>query len=202
MKNVTRVVGRILPVNTVFLLCSSSSFTQVVNGSTAPQRNSAGVSQTPPANLRMVSDEEFQKLLVQNHYVRPNGTVRTFRNLSVSSTEMTLRNQLSQQKQSAETDLLQIRAAHTQKTPVALQPQTGMLNSRMVSATNVRTVATTPSAPSQIGPGTVQSEKTGTSRYATMPNNTQISACPFSNGQIAIGKMTGPGQAMTFTPTP
>lgn len=203
MNKSTRVAKSIFPaVGTLLLLCTISASAQVLKGSTEPARNTA-VTQTPPANLRMVtSDTEYQKLAVQAHYVPVNGTVRTLRNLRASSAEMTLLNELSQEKQSANTDLMQIRAARMQKPPVAIHPQTGMLNSRMVSAVNTRTAATMPATPSQVGPGTVQSEKTGTSRYAVMPSNIQVNACAFSNGQLAIGKMTGSGTAMTFTPIP
>ena len=202
MKNSTRAVRAILPVLGI-LLCTAPAFAQVLKGSTAPQRNSATISRTPPANLRMITSEaDYEKLAVQAHYVPVNGTARTIRNLAASSAQMSLFSQLSQQKQSANTDLMQIRAARMQKAPVAVQPQAGMLNSRMASAANTRTVATMPSSSARIGPGTVQSEKTGTSRYAVMPSNIQVNACAFSNGQLAIGKMTGPGQAMTFTPIP
>lgn len=202
MINSTRVAKWVLPALGALLLGSIPAFAQVLKGSAEPQRNSS-VSQVPPKNLRMItSDAEYEKLGAQNHYIPANGTRRILRNPRASSAEMSLFNQLSQQKQSANADLLQIRSARMQRTPVAVQPQTGMLNSRMVNAANARSVATMPSTPSQVGPGTVQSERTPTSRYAVMPSNIQVNACAFSNGQLAIGKMTGPGQAMTFTPIP
>jgi len=93
---------------------------------------------------------------------------------------------LARQRQTADAELLKIRAGHSAGVRPAPAPR----------------VAVKAAPQPKLGSEKINAEQTAGSRFGRLPgSNTQINGCyALSNGQVTIGKVAGQSQVLVFTP--
>ncbi len=139
------------------------------------------------AKVHVLTEDEFQKLVAKSPTVPPQGTEGpVVKNPNASALETAALAELAKQKQVADSDLSQIRAAHP------------MGNLPAVHSQAIRGGVSRPN----IGPERTQGEPTSASRYGRLSmSGNQVNGCyATSNGQVTIGKVTGQSYHLVFTP--
>ena len=141
------------------------------------------------AKVHLVTDDEFKNLLAKSPSAPSRGIESGLtRNPHGSTQGSPVMTDLAKQRQSADADLVKIRAGRS-------------LGAASASAARV-SVKTGPQA--KLGTEKINAEQTAGSRYGRVQgSNTQINGCyALSNGQVTIGKVAGQSQALVFTPIP
>jgi len=141
------------------------------------------------AKVHLLTEDEFQKLVAQSPGAPPKGTQSSVaKNPNASQGGSSLMAELASQRQAAEADVLQIKAAHpsgpmqTMSASTTSSGQGGKPNVAATQASGAKPAAA------------------GISRYAQMPNVKMNGCYAISKGQPMISNVNGQPHPVTFTP--
>ncbi len=155
-----------------------------------------------PPGAHQLTAEEFKKLLVLTPVSTKARSGQVIKNPRASELNSAVITGLAKQKQSADAEMVSIRALRSRPGLPAIQRGTTMSSAQSGNAAVASrgSVQLAGSPPTGLTPPAGSSNQSRTSKYATLGNTQVQSGCALSNGQIGIGKVTGEFHALTFTP--